>query len=227
MLRKRVHAHALGSWKCPCAESSTCFTDANPAFCLKFKIDVHTTAIDDFNNDCKTNLDRRWRIITWNAKNMWSDDGTSPNTAMVKLQHDLTRNHLQYNCAKRLLNRYKGFLAKNMHQLTEQSATEKVQWFLNPIHSFCIVRLHDYEQFTINSLFVPYFFRFMNSFSGLYEIPKFIEMKTNVWMHYWSQVYSLLLLMSSTSPRFKFVILIVALCVLGDTFSLWAWYCLA
>ena len=98
---------------------------------------------------------------------------------------------------------------------------------LNPIHSFCIVTLHDSEQFTINSLFVPYFFRFMNSFSGLYEIPKFIEMKTNVWMHYWSQVYSLLLLRSSTSPQFKFVILIVALCVLGDTSSLWAWYCLA
>jgi hypothetical protein len=38
-------------------------SDANPAFFLKFKIDVHTTAIKDFNNDLKRHLDRRWRNI--------------------------------------------------------------------------------------------------------------------------------------------------------------------
>jgi len=73
-------------------------------------------------------LDRRRRIITRIAEMMRIDDNTSANDdAMVKLQQDLIRTHLQYNCAKRLLNRCTEYLAKNMQQLTEQSATEERQ----------------------------------------------------------------------------------------------------
>ena len=115
------------SRRCPYEESGVCFKKGNPKFCLKCKIDINSKAIENFNNDCKRHLDLRRRIITRIAEMMRSDDNTSANDAMVKLQQDLIRTHLQYNCAKRLLNRCTEYLAKNMQQLTEQSATEERQ----------------------------------------------------------------------------------------------------
>ena len=158
------------SRRCPYEESGACFKQGNPVFCLKCKIDINTKAFEDFNNDCKRHLDRRRRIITLIAEMMRSDDGTSPNTAMVKLQQDLTRNHLQYNCAKRCLNRCTEYLAKNMQQLIDQSANEKLQWFLNPIWFFLHCEVTWFRT-VHNKIFSPDFFRFMNSYSGFHEMP--------------------------------------------------------